>query len=245
MAFLAQVAVPRQFVLFGPLHLLILALTVALPAALAWLVRGRPRATRHVAWGLAAMLALEKVIVLPLAIQAGRIPRWPEGLPMHLCDWASFAVIVALLGRGALAYELAYFWGLGGTLQALLTPDTPESPGSPLFIGFFISHCGIVASILFLTWACGARPRPRSPWHVWLWSQLYLAAAGLVNGLWQTNFGYLAGKPRQSSLLDVFSPWPWYVLEMDLIALALFYLLYLPFARSKVTAAADPARGSP
>ena len=44
-------------------------------------------------------------------------------LPMHLCDWATITVVLALCFRWQWSYELAYFWSLGGTLQALLTPD--------------------------------------------------------------------------------------------------------------------------
>lgn len=227
----AMPAPARQFILFGGLHLSILAFTILCPLLLSWLSRqpSLPQLGRWLSLTLAALLVADRLVALPIAVHEGRIDRWPEALPMHLCDWASFAVIIALIWRGQLAYEFAYYWGLSGTVQALLTPDTAEAPGSPLFISFFVSHCTIVMSVLFMTWAF-RRPRPGSPWKIWLWSQLYLAAAGLVNWPLHTNFGYLAGKARQSSLLDVLAPWPWYVLEMDLVALLLFGVLYLPFA---------------
>jgi len=46
-----------------------------------------------------------------------------DAMPMQLCDWAMFAVIAALVTRRRGVYELAYFWGLAGTLQAILTPN--------------------------------------------------------------------------------------------------------------------------
>ncbi len=148
---------------------------------------------------------------------------------MHLCDWAMFAVLFALLRGGQAAYELAYFWGLSGTVQAILTPDTAEHFPNPFFISFFVSHCGIVISVLFMTWGIGKRPRPGSVWRAMGWSQVYLACAGTVNWLAGTNFGYLAAKPAHASLLDVFAPWPWYVLELEAAALFMYGVFYAPF----------------
>jgi hypothetical integral membrane protein (TIGR02206 family) len=140
--------------------------------------------------------------------------------------------VIALLWRGQFAYELAFFWGLSGTFQAVLTPDTKEVFPNPLFIAFFVSHCGIIIAVLFLTWGFKMRPRPGSIWKAWLASQGYLASAGFVDWLFRAdhvNFGYLAAKPAHGSLLDYFGPWPWYILTLEVMALLFFGFFYLPF----------------
>lgn len=221
----------RKFVLFGGLHLFILFTTVGLPFALGRLTRRRER-SRLAVWlagTLAALLVVDRIFALAWALHAGKIARWPDALPMHLCDWATFAVIFALVWRGQLAYELAYFWGLSGTFQAVLTPDVSEAVTNPLFISFFVSHCGIIISVLFLTWGLAMRPTPGSAWRAWGWSQVYVACAGVVNCALHTNFGYLAAKPPHSSLLDYFGPWPWYVLTLEGMSLVFFTAFYLPF----------------
>src|SRR4051812_39824790 len=43
-------------------------------------------------------------------------------LPMHLCDWGLLAVAGALWFHWQLGFELGYFWGLAGTVQALFNP---------------------------------------------------------------------------------------------------------------------------
>ena len=48
------------------------------------------------------------------------VPRY--ALPMQLCDWALVATVIALTLRRQTCFELAYFWGLAGTVQALITP---------------------------------------------------------------------------------------------------------------------------
>src|SRR5437879_12168867 len=44
-------------------------------------------------------------------------------LPVQLCDVGGFVAAAALLWRQAVLVELAYFCGLGGTIQSLLTTD--------------------------------------------------------------------------------------------------------------------------
>ena len=228
----SPVGAAGHFVLFGGLHLAILFGTAALPLALAlWARRaGTPAVGARIAVTLASVLLLDRVLALGWAWQSGKISRWPEALPMHLCDWATFIVVFALLAGGQRAYETAYFWGLAGTLQAVLTPDTKEVFPSALFISFFVGHCGIIVGVLFLTWGRGRRPHPGSVWRTIGWSQVYLVAAGATNWLLGTNFGYLAAKPRNASLLDLFAPWPWYLLELEGLSVVLYGLLYLPFA---------------
>ena len=234
-AFLAQSDAPtRKFALFGSLHLAILFVTLALPFVLSRLTRReqRPRLARGLAVTLAAILLFDRVFVLIWAYHVDKIAYWSNALPMHLCDWATFAVIIALVGRRQLPYELAYLWGLSGTFQAVLTPDTTESPLNPLFISFFVGHCGIIVSVLFLTWGLGMRPKPGAVWRVWLCGQIYLVCAGLVNWLFRAhdpNFGYLAEKPRHGSLLDYFGPWPWYILTLEAMALVFYVIFYAPF----------------
>src|SRR6476620_7707307 len=70
--------------------------------------------------------------------------------PMQLCDWVLFAVAGALWFRWQLGFEIGYFWGLAGTLQALLTPAiSPDEPWWRLF-SFFFAHALIVVSVLHL-----------------------------------------------------------------------------------------------
>ena len=51
--------------------------------------------------------------------------------------------------------ELAYFWGLAGTLQGLLTPNIHQGFPSPVYISFFWNHGFVVISALFLPLAMG------------------------------------------------------------------------------------------
>lgn len=208
-----------------------LCLTVLLPLVF-WLLRRRfdtPRFAQLLCRSTAvALLALEgSEVAVKLLVPGGPIGG---ALPMQLCDWVLFAVAAALWFRWQLGFELGYFWGLAGTLQALLTPAiAPTEPWWRL-LSFFFSHALIVAGVLHLLLSERCRPWPQSLPRVILCSEIYLVAALLANHLTGANYGFLSAKPLQPSLLDYFSDQHWlYVLQINLTALVFFPLLYLPW----------------
>ncbi len=66
--------------------------------------------------------------------------------------------------------------------------------------------------------------------RVTLWTEAYVAVVLPLNFLLGTNFGFLAGKPPNPSLLDHLGPWPVYLLSMQAVGAAAFLLLTLPVA---------------
>jgi hypothetical integral membrane protein (TIGR02206 family) len=228
---------PHPFRLFGPSHLAVLAVTAGVTAALVLLARraraaGDPAGTlvpRAIAWFLAGVLVLDEAAVAAFAAHAD-LPTLKDHLPFQLCDWVILACAAALFWRHRLAYELAYFWGLSGTLQALLTPDLAEDFPSLHFITFQILHAGVVVAVLYLTLGLGMRPRPRSILRAWLWLQAYAAVTAAIDWLLDSNYGYLLRKPAQASLYDYLGPWPFYLLSLEALSLVLFLACYAPFA---------------
>jgi len=173
--------------------------------------------------------------LLIVVFLAGPLQRYLEGrpdiahmLPMHLCDWALVTVVVALLWQSPVCFELAYFWGLCGTLQALFTPAIDPGLEWWRLIVFFVDHATIVASVIFMILV--TRMRPRTLWNVLLWSEIYLVAALAVNARTDSNYGFLAHRPVTASMLDLFSDTHWlYVVEINGVALLFFAALYAPW----------------
>lgn len=152
-----------------------------------------------------------------------------NALPLNLCDWAQAALILALLSRNQRAYELGYFWGLGGTLQGVITPDVGRGFPDIQFLLFMLDHAGLIAALLYLTVGTGMRPVPRSLPRVIGASFLYAVVAGTADYALGTNYGFLRGKGDNISLLTFLAPWPWYIGELVAIGLLSIAVYYAPF----------------
>lgn len=147
-------------------------------------------------------------------------------IPLQLCELTVLLMAWALLAKGRRVAALAFFWGLAGSSQAILTPDLWEPFPSFVWFSFFLSHCGVVLSAIFLSVRGLVKTTIGSVWRVWAVTNLYVAAVGIVNWRIGTNFGYLAAKPDHPSLLDYLGPWPYYIFWCELIALGLFFLCH-------------------
>lgn len=215
---------------WGLSHGVVLALTVLVPVMLTVWVRraGGRRSEGAVRWALALVMAANMGALVVIGVLRGQTD-WVDFLPMHLCDWLGFILIVALTTKRQGAFELAYFWGLAGTSQGVLTPDLQWAFPHPYFFTFHVGHSGVIVAVVFLLAGCGMRPRRGAFWRAWLWLQVYALAAAATNWLLDENFGYLCAKPENPSLLDYLGPWPWYVLSLQGLALGLFFLLELPW----------------
>lgn len=217
--------------LFGLSHLAVLFSTILTAVVLCLLVRHRPNPVREkrIAWLLGIVLVLSKLVRLWYAYDIEKSLTWQNGLPMHLCDWACVTSIIALATRNQTAYELTYFWGLAGTLQAVLTPDLDFDFPDPRFITFFVSHCGIIVVLVYMTLGLRFRPTWWSILRVVAWGQVYIAAAAAIDWAIGANYGYLRAKPLNPSLLDHLGPWPWYILSLEVLAVLFYVVYYLPF----------------
>src|SRR5712692_4158084 len=150
-------------------------------------------------------------------------------LPFQLCDAAIFVSAFALWFRRQILVEVTYFWGLAGTIQAIITPDLPQHFPSFPFIQYYVAHGGVVAAALLLVVGLGQWPRPRA----WLWvaalTVAYAAFVGLLDATTGADYMYLRAKPSSATALDVMGPWPWYIGWAALVGIALFLLLDAPF----------------
>ncbi|HCK66569.1 MAG TPA: TIGR02206 family membrane protein [Anaerolineae bacterium] len=151
-------------------------------------------------------------------------------LPLHMCSVIVWLTIYMLLTNNYSIYEVAYFLGIGGALQALLTPDITDY-GFPHFRAFntFIAHGLLVAMPIYMTVVEGHRPTLQSFKRVFIWTNLYMIPVFFLNLAIGSNYLFIAGKPEFPTLLDLLAPWPLYILQLELIGFAILFILYFPF----------------
>jgi hypothetical integral membrane protein (TIGR02206 family) len=229
--FFAQDYTGGAFVLFGPIHLLGLAGVAAVCLIITLLHHRFDESSRRIIrWSLLAIIYLCEVSwhVWKLAIREWTIQGM---LPLWLCSLTSWSMPLLLVSRNYRYYEWVYFMGLIGASQALLTPDLMIY-GFPhfRFIEYFTVHGTIIIAVVYMTVVEGFRPTWHSLPRVLVVTNLYWLFCGIINTQIGSNYLYTQGKLPTPSLLDYLGPWPWYLLAMEGIGIALCVLLYLPFA---------------
>ncbi|MFC5051706.1 TIGR02206 family membrane protein [Rubritalea spongiae] len=221
-----------MFSLFGPVHITTLCIIATTSFTTIHLYRTTCDKTQKTIRQLLAICCLISYpLHLTLALIAENALSLENKVPFHLCDLAAIICGAALLTQRSRLCELAYFWGLAGTLQGLLTPNLTSTFPSPAFFSFFWNHGFVVVAALFIPLAIKWRPEKHALWRVFAITQIYVVLAMSLNFLLKTtNYGFLHHKPEQASLLDLFPAWPWYILLLEFICLLLFLLLNLPFS---------------
>ncbi len=216
-----------MFVMFSLAHLAALAAAAVLIAALL-LGRRQLRKTQvnRVARGMLAAL----LIGCEVSLHAwyARTDNWGvHSLPFQLCSitvWLSAAVM--LLGsRGRRLHDIVFFLGLLGALQAMLTPNLDYTFPHFRYYHFFFAHIGIIAVGVFIVAVDRYRPTLRSAGKALLWLHVLAVPGAIANWMTGSNFMFLARKPDTASLLDLLAPWPWYLLQLEVIAALLCVLL--------------------
>lgn len=217
-------------ILFGPTHLTLLAGIAAVIVLLAWGCRTGRLPARSVRLTLGLALAANELIWWVYRYSHEGF-HFPVNLPLQLCDVTVWMTVIACLTLNPWVVEFDYFAGLAGAGMALLTPDlwTPW-PSYPA-IYFFLAHGGIVGGIAMLVFGGIAPLRPGAVWRAFGGLLGYAALVGAFNAIFHTNYMYLCARPKSASVLDVFGPWPVYLVEAASLALFLYFLLWLPTRR--------------
>lgn len=221
----------EPFVLFGTGHIIALFIVLLVNISFLW-VRKFPneKLRKTIRYGLAGILFIGQGSWHIWNIATG---QWTVlyHLPLHLCAIFNWVSMYMLITKDYRAYELAYFLGIGGALQPLLTPEAGQY-GLPHYraIQTLTVHGAIVTAGVYMTIVEGYRPTWKSLKRVFIWTNLLAIAVTGVNLLLGSNYFYTLHKPETASLIDVLGPWPLYLISLEAIAMAIFLLMYLPFA---------------
>ncbi|EST52668.1 hypothetical protein T458_17060 [Brevibacillus panacihumi W25] len=239
--FLSYTISGEPFRLFSLSHLVVLLLFAAGTWAL-YFYRRKLRASsmketmRHT---LAATLLLTE-----LAFQFWHVwtQTWSTAytLPLQLCSVSLLLCVVMLYSKSYALYEVTFFAGVGGALQAMLTPELFYPFPHFRFLHFFLAHACIIWACLYMTWVEKYQPTLRSVWKTMVFLNLLLVIALLVNRWTGGNYLFVSRKPDNPSLIDYLGAYPWYIISLEGVAIVMFLLLYLPFAASGRKSSASP-----
>ena len=220
------------FEIFGTVHLLTIIAVIAVSVLLPKFYKNKSDSQKFSMNKIIAGVIALHVIISPykdLYLLANPYD-WRETIPLHMCDLSEIFLIWFLLGGPKILYLCAFFWGLGGASMAILTPDISHHDLDYIF--FMIGHGMIIVGIMYATVALGNRPYVNDILKVSaITAFILLPIVYIINILLgePANFWYLVAKPGGASLMDMFPDPPYHLLYTTPIAIAVFYLIYLPY----------------
>ena len=155
--------------------------------------------------------------------------RWQDGLPLHLCDFSTIAIILYFLTQKRDFFVFAFFFGIAGGGLSILTPDTVY--GFP-YVGYIQSQIGHTMILMGVTYAMvidNQRPYLNDIPKVFMYATILLLFTYLMNYLLGTNYWFLAEKPVGNNITTFMRPEPFHIIDLYIVALLVCYSMYLPF----------------
>tara|TARA_Y100000996_G_scaffold363096_1_gene306662 strand:+ start:5393 stop:6094 length:702 start_codon:yes stop_codon:yes gene_type:complete len=156
-------------------------------------------------------------------------------LPMQMCSFSAiFSGLILILHNlkissnyKNLLFEFLLYWSVGA-FYSFITPQFTTGTQGLIYYDYYISHGGILFSILYCILILEYRPRENSWLKVFLYSQPILLGIHLINYLigGQANYFYTMIPPAVDNPLVV-GAYPLHIILMNLFAGIHFYIIYL------------------
>ncbi|WP_270182663.1 YwaF family protein [Alkalihalobacillus sp. CinArs1] len=224
-------SVNETFSLFSLPHLLVLVTLTGL-LVLTYLFRKMLRTKRY-------NRAFRFILIFLLILSETSFHAWfsyhdewhvTTTLPLQLSSISLFLALFLLLLKRQFLFEITYFVGSSSALLAMVTPELSYAYPHFRFYHFFVAHGGIVLTAWFMIVVEGYKPSYSSIWRAFIFLNVYTAFIFLLNFLIDSNYMFLMEKPMSNTIYAYLGNWPWYLVTLEVIAISLFHLLYLPFA---------------
>lgn len=207
-------------------HLLVL---IVFAISVAWIFYHQAKPyMKYIRWVLFGALMLSEVSLIWWTVSIG---MWDirYNLPLNLCTVSLYLAAAMLVTKSYTLFEIVYFFGIGGALQAMITPDLFYTFPHFRFLHFFTAHIAIILAVLYMI----AFYKYEVTFRSFIKSLVVLHVLALIvffiNQMTGANYMFLARKPSGPSILDWFGPYPWYILALEAITFITFFILYLPF----------------
>ena len=157
--------------------------------------------------------------------------NWKLGLPLHLCDFSSFSILIYLLTKKREFFLFAFFFGIAGGGMSILTPDVEY--GFP-YVPYIQNQIGYMMIILGVTYAMildNQRPYLKDVHRVLIFGTFLLGVMYVVNYLLgaPANYWFLMEKPIGDNVTAFMRPAPFHMIDIYLLAIIVCYLIYVPY----------------
>ena len=149
-------------------------------------------------------------------------------LPLHMCGFSVFATSWALITKDQRVFELSYFWGFGGALQAILTPDPTSIENHFYLFSFMVSHGLIILNVLYLIFVYKMILTKGALLRTIITTNILLVGIAIINWILDANYFYLFEPPPVENPLIMAREFPLYFVNMEVVAIIVLYIISIP-----------------
>ena len=187
----------QPFEIFGKSHLVTLLLRLAVAFLLPVFIKNSDLGNKVLIAKVLGISAITLELIKPFIWHYGLDFPWIKLIPIHMCNLSTLFIGIFLLTEKRIFFEVSFFWGIGGGINALITPDIPKTFPDPQFILFFIGHGLLIIAIAYACIALKNRPTLSSVKNGIYVSLSILPIIYVVNMLLgpPANYWYLGTKP--------------------------------------------------
>jgi len=216
------------FQLFGTQHFITLALCLLVIAGVPLMTRKKTDSTKVLIAkiiGVVIFVNLIDQIFNAFTFNLG----WQEALPLHMCDLAGLAMGVYFIFDKKIFFNIGFFWGTGGPLMAILTPDLQHAFPHGLYVPFFYGHSLTLLGIAYCLIVFKVRPYLGDLIRIVFITSAAAIIIYFINVLIDSNFWFLISKPVAASIMDIFPDPPMHLLFLTPLVVFVFIVTYLPY----------------
>ena len=153
------------------------------------------------------------------------------GLPIHLCDFSSAAIILYFYTKKKEFFLFAFFAGISGAGMALLTPDSEYGFPNIHYVRHMIGHAMILLGVSYAIIIDNQRPYLEDVHKTLLVLSLLLFLMYFINYLLgpPANYWYVAEKPPGFNVTSLMRDAPYHMIDIYILAVIVCYLIYAPY----------------
>lgn len=219
-----------QFTAHGWEHLVSVILFMLLGILYIKLNKGlADRKQRKIAFWLGILILASQLFKTFIRLYLGNFDH-REDLPLHLCNMMPFLIPWALLFKWRAVWAVLFLWIMAGTFQSIFTPTLVHSFPHYEYFRYWLVHVGLVILAILPIFIWDWRLQKKDILNGFIGINILALLMYFINLGLDANYMYLIAKPKgDGTLYDVLGPWPYYILSLEVVAILLFSILYLPF----------------
>lgn len=149
--------------------------------------------------------------------------------PFQLCNIAPLILWIAYYKRSRGLWGIIFMWIMAGTIQSNFTPTLLHSFPHFEWFRYWIVHVLVVIAAIYGFVVLDYRLKWKDIFVSLFWLNIFALIMYPINLLLDANYLFLSDKPDGKTMFDLLGEWPYYIFQLEFVAMLLFSILYLPF----------------